>query len=109
MTGDGFTPDSDITATFDGTSLSLVGTAHTDSSGHFEVTFIVPSVALGPYTVTATDDASYSASATFAVTITPVPENPIGVFVSVAAIGLAFVAWRTVKRAKSPAKPAFSI
>jgi hypothetical protein len=109
MTGDGFTPDSDITATFDGNPLTLVGTAHTDSAGHFVVTFNVPTASPGPYVVTATDEAPYSASETFTVIIPPVPENPVGVFASVAAIGLAFVAWTAIKRGKNAAKPAISI
>jgi hypothetical protein len=109
MTGDGFTPDSDITATFDGNPLTLIGTAHTDAQGHFVVTFTVPSATPGPYTVTATDENGYSASEQFTVTIPPVPESPIGVIAPIAAIGLAFVVWTALKRSKGPVAPSVSI
>jgi len=103
ITGDGFTADSDMTATFGGSPLTLSGTPHTDANGHFTATFVVPS-GLGTFTVTATDNQGYSASAQFSVVITPVPESPIGVLAPIAAFALALVVWSTVKRSKSSTK-----
>jgi hypothetical protein len=104
ITGDGYTAGSDMTATFNGSPLTLSGTPHTDANGHFTATFTVPSIGIGTYTVTATDNQGYSASKQFSVVITPVPESPIGVLAPIAAFALALVVWGTVKRSKSSTK-----
>ncbi|MCL4429172.1 MAG: IPT/TIG domain-containing protein [Chloroflexi bacterium] len=104
ITGDGFTADSDMTATFDGLPITLSGTPHTDANGHFTATFVVPSVALGLYSVTATDNQGYSASAQFSITPSVLPENPLGALAPVIAIAFAFILWGTVKRSKNSPK-----
>jgi len=104
ITGDGYTADSDITATFDGAALALIGNSHTDANGHFEATFTVPLKGPATYTVTATDTPGYSASEQFSVVMTPVPESPIGVLAPIAAFALALVVWSRVKRSKNSTK-----
>jgi len=64
--GTWFTPMSAITVSFDGEE---VATETAGITGAFTVTFAVPEVATGPYTVTATDSWGVSASATFTVVV----------------------------------------
>lgn len=70
VTGSGFAANSLLTATFDGSSITLSGTHTTDGSGNFPsgMTFVVPESTAGGKTVTMTDASSHSASATFTVT-----------------------------------------
>ncbi|MCW4016411.1 MAG: IPT/TIG domain-containing protein [Candidatus Bathyarchaeota archaeon] len=64
VTGEWFSEDEDVTVTFDDTE---VATDTTDSVGYFSVSFDVPDVSDGTYTITATDDDGVSASETFTV------------------------------------------
>lgn len=89
VSGSGFAANSDVTITFDATQ---VATTTTDDDGNFTVTFTVPSATAGAHTVTATDAAGNSASATFTVesdvTISPT-SGPVGTVVSVTGSGFA--------------------
>jgi len=66
VTGTWFSVSKTVTVTFDGTQ---VATATTDGFGTFTATFAVPEVALGAYTVTATDSKGVTDSATFTVIV----------------------------------------
>lgn len=111
VTGDNFHASTAITSiTFNSaTQTTIPASITTNTAGHFSATFNIPSFADGPYTVTANDGTS-TASKTFTITsIHVTPENPIGVFASIGAIGLAFGAFIAVKRSKGAAKPSISI
>jgi len=70
ITGRWFTPGALITFTFDSTSLATTPTpVYADGNGRFSVSFKVPNVAAGTYTITATDEKGVSATATFKVTV----------------------------------------
>ncbi len=72
VAGSWFTASKKVTFTFDGTTLTTSpGTVSTDANGAFSgVTFTVPTVAVGTYTVKATDETGVSATATFKVIVT---------------------------------------
>jgi hypothetical protein len=112
VTGYNFRSSSPITLRFNGAPVTLTpNPTTTDTDGYFTAsTFVVPSLSDGSYTVTA-NDGTYSASATYTILTPPIvtPENPVGVFASIAAIGLAFAAFIAVKRSKGTAKPLISI
>jgi hypothetical protein len=67
VTGTWFTPNKLVTVTFDGTSVGT--TLSNSATGAWTVTFLVPEVATGPYTVTGTDARGVTDSATFMVVI----------------------------------------
>jgi hypothetical protein len=72
ISGSGFAPNSTITATFGGSSVTLGGTTKTDGSGSFTgATYIVPADAAGSYEVVVSDGSSHSASASYQVTFGP--------------------------------------
>lgn len=74
VTGEWFSADSKITLKFGDIALSTTPTlVLTGSTGSFSATFTVPNVAVGNYTVTATDAKGVSATATFTVVV-PVTE-----------------------------------
>jgi len=66
VTGEWFTPNADITITLGATE---VATATTDADGSFSVSFTVPEVDEGSYTVKAIDEEDVSATATFKVIV----------------------------------------
>ncbi len=70
VSGNGFAASSPITATFDGSPVTLSGPTTTDGSGNIQsdVTFTVPASTDGSQTVVVTDGSSNSGSATFTVT-----------------------------------------
>ncbi|MGD0995331.1 MAG: hypothetical protein ABR909_07385 [Candidatus Bathyarchaeia archaeon] len=99
LTGYGFAVDSPMTATFDGSPLTLIGTTTTDSTGYFTCTFQVPSETNGGYTVIATDNQGASADNSlnpFTVT----PESPVGVISSVFACAAALAVWTIATKRK---------
>jgi hypothetical protein len=63
--GTWFTADTLVTVTFNG---EVVGSTLSNPTGSFSVTFLVPEVANGPYTVNATDAEGVMAIETFTVT-----------------------------------------
>ena len=68
VSGSGFAASSDITATFDGSPVTLSVTTNTDSSGSFSgATFTVPTSTAGDQSVVVTDDISNSGSGVFTV------------------------------------------
>jgi len=70
ITGSWFTPGELVTFTFDGASLTTTPTpVYASGTGAFSVSFKVPDVAAGTYTVTATDAKGVTATATFKVTV----------------------------------------
>jgi hypothetical protein len=72
ISGSGFAPNSTITATFGGSSVTLGGTTKTDGSGSFTgATYTVPGDAAGNYEVVVSDGSSHSASASYQVTFGP--------------------------------------
>ena len=74
VTGVWFSPNSRITLKFGDITLSTTPSLIlTGSTGSFSATFLVPNVAAGDYTVTATDAMGVSATATFKVTV-PITE-----------------------------------
>ena len=70
VSGSGFAASSAITATFDGSPVTLSGLTTTDGSGNIQpdVSFTVPASTDGAQTVVVTDGSSNSGSATFTVT-----------------------------------------
>jgi cell division septation protein DedD len=70
VSGSGFAASSAITATFDGSPVTLSGLTATDGSGNIQpdVTFTVPASTDGVQTVVVTDGGSNSGFATFTVT-----------------------------------------
>src|SRR5438445_214356 len=69
VTGSLFLPDSVVTISYDGTTVTTTpGTITTSSTGSFSAAFTVPASAAGSHTVNAKDAASNSASSEFTVT-----------------------------------------
>jgi hypothetical protein len=102
VSGDNFCYWYSVNAKFDGASI---GSFSPDETGHVTGTFTVPSKAPGTYTVSVSDTANSAASTPFLVTILVVtPENPIGVFAPLLAVGLALTVWGTFQRSKGPRK-----
>ncbi|MGD0995330.1 MAG: hypothetical protein ABR909_07380 [Candidatus Bathyarchaeia archaeon] len=103
ISGSGFAVNSPMTATFDGTSVTLSGTTTTDDTGSFKATFTVPATATpGSYTVNATDNQGTSAPATFVVPMPLVlPESSIGAAGAFIACAAALALWTMmIKRSK---------
>jgi len=65
--GDGFSGNSNVTIMFDWIDVTPSSVPRTDFLGSFEANFRVPSIPNGTYTVTATDELGYSATAEFTV------------------------------------------
>src|SRR5207245_8500352 len=77
VTGSLFLPDSVVTISYDGTTVTTTpGTIITDLTGSFSATFTVPASTAGSHTVSAKDAVSNSASAQFTVTTPPPPPPP---------------------------------
>ena len=103
ISGSGFAVNSPMTATFDGTSVTLSGTTTTDDTGSFTATFTVPATATpDSYTVNATDNQDTSAIATFVVPMPIVlPESSIGAAGAFIACAAALAVWTMmIKRSK---------
>lgn len=64
LTGSGFAADSSVTINFNGSSVQ---SAMTSSQGSFSVSYTVPSLSNGKYTVESTDGSGNSATATFTI------------------------------------------
>lgn len=103
ISGSGFAVNSPITATFDGTALTLSGTATTDDTGSFTATFAVPATETpGSYTVNVADNQGTSASSTFVVpTLFVLPESSIGAASALIAFAAAFAVWITMMKKHS--------
>jgi hypothetical protein len=72
ISGSGFAPNSTITATFGGSSVTLGGITKTDGSGSFSgATYTVHGDAAGSYSVVVSDGSSHTATATYQVTFGP--------------------------------------
>jgi uncharacterized membrane protein (DUF106 family) len=89
LTGTGFLPGRNVTATFDNVQLALGGTCTTDSSGALSgCTFRVPSAGSGQHTVTVSDG---SRSGTVGFTIPSVAPPESTLLVTLTAVGLTLV------------------
>jgi hypothetical protein len=101
ISGSGFDASSAITATYDGSPLTLGDTTTTDADGSFTgATFTVPESTAGGHTVEVTDVSSNFADATFTVTpkITLNPTSgPVGTSVTVTGTGFAGTSTITIK------------
>jgi len=92
-TGANFAPLSAIKSfTFYGATITTVpATITTSAAGGFTATFVVPSLAAGAKTVTATDSSNNAASATFTITTPKITlsatQGPVGVSVTVTGSG----------------------
>jgi hypothetical protein len=89
VSGSGFVGNSLVTIKYDGTQVATTTTTGTGAIPSL-VEFAVPASALGPNTVTATDAASNTASATYTVQTVTVPEFPLGgmVLLAIASMGV---------------------
>jgi len=74
VTGSSFYPNSTVTVTYNG---NVVGKVNASSSGSFTLTFTVPSLPNGTYTVRAIDTMGDGASASFTESTAPVPGSSI--------------------------------
>jgi len=72
--GSSFYPNSTVTVTYNG---NVVGKVNASSSGSFTLTFTVPSLPNGTYTVRAIDTMGDGASASFTESTAPVPGSSI--------------------------------